>query len=350
MVAGVIGEHDERLRAQPQVAALVFEEVGLHPDPREIGDGEQVHPRLHLLPLEDLLAGDVAGDGGGQGDRALGGAGLLQAGDGARGHVEQLQASAGGGQQVLTPPAHLGQGGLGEARRGLARPQELLLRGEQLGGVERQQRLAGLHELAGRTDVELFDPAGDLGLHAADAGLVRHHDPGGAGGAGERAPLGHGRLHPGEPHPLPRDLDRRMPRDPAGGGAPQLIGVDGHVVHAHLVLGRHRRGDGRIHGMTIEEDLASGRLSLRGGGGLLFLLLFDGHQTHATDRAVAGLVRVVVRVHRAVVLLGGLLAPPVAGEGGGEERGHEQDDRGLEEDLELHGWPPVNASSPAQAT
>src|SRR6185295_16059950 len=61
--ARVIGELHPRLAAEPQRRALVLVEVGLHPDLRQIGDREEVHPRLHLLALEDLLGSDVAGAG-----------------------------------------------------------------------------------------------------------------------------------------------------------------------------------------------------------------------------------------------------------------------------------------------
>jgi hypothetical protein len=164
--------------------ALIFIEVGLDPDPGQVGDGEEVHAGAHLHALEDLLAGDVAGGGRVEGHGALGLAVAVELVDQAVRHVEQLEAAAGGGQEILAAAAHLGELRARESLGGLAGAQVLLLAGEQLGRVDREQRLAAAHGLAGGEDVELLDPARGLGVDVADARLVGRDQAHRAGGAG----------------------------------------------------------------------------------------------------------------------------------------------------------------------
>jgi hypothetical protein len=57
------------------------------------------------------------------------------------------------------------------------REQQLLLRRQHLGAVDRQHRLALPHHVAGEVDEHAFDPSVDAGVHVADPGLVGGDTP-----------------------------------------------------------------------------------------------------------------------------------------------------------------------------
>ena len=128
----------------------------------------------------------------------------------------------------------------------------LLLQDVQLGAVNVEQLLADRHDVAGRVDVELLDPAAELRRNHGLAALVELQGGEGAHGARKRA-LGHLLAAHAQPlHLVEAELHGAWT-------VARLVLADRDVVHVHGILLRHRRGVGRAHGIAVVFDLAAGQ-------------------------------------------------------------------------------------------
>ncbi len=184
------------------------------------------------------------------------------------------------------------------ALRELLGGEELLLGLNQLGRVDVEERLAALDRLAHVVHVDLLDEARVLGRDRDHLLLVVLEVADGADLARDRAPRDRCGLdvHVLDDHRV--DGDHRPVRSGLPPGGAHLVGVDRHVVHAHVVLARHRRGDRRVHGTAVEEDPALSGRRARGASGARRVAA-QRHQLHAADRAVARAVLDHLRVHAA---------------------------------------------------
>jgi hypothetical protein len=68
----------------------------------------------------------------------------------------------------------------------------------------------------------------------------------------------------------------------------RLAGIHRDVIHAHRVLGRHRRGDGGVHGVAVEQDFAFA--VLREGCGGKSAAEARTQATRATQRMMAFMI------------------------------------------------------------
>jgi hypothetical protein len=175
--------------------------------------------------------------------------------DEARRHVEQLEPAARRGHQILAAPAHLGNRGAAEAFGIAAREEQLLLAGDQLRRVQREHRLAAPDRLPLEADMEGLDPAADPGLDAVEPTFVDHDRAHRPHRAPDRFPSRRRGADSRQPHPFGIEIHRAAIRlDRTAVRRRLAVRVDREVVHSHAVLGRHRRGDRRIHGVAPAHD------------------------------------------------------------------------------------------------
>ncbi len=335
----------------------------------------------------------MAGGGRQELDGPLGAAARVERGEERLRDVEEREAPPGGAHQLLGAAAHLGDRG-GEQPLGMLPGEEVfLLRGEQLGRVEREHRLAAPHRLPLEAHGERLDPAGDLRLHPVEAALVDRHPAHRPHGAGESLLADLGGVHPGEPQPLSGERHRGVRRQLAG---PQIawhltvrlvrrqlgwhLVLAGHEVHPaeRAAAGGvgddlrvHRAGPGcggegragcgdELH-VALRADPRSGgsdrRVHRAGVDGAVRNLsrlsvcmtgVVDGrrrlslhrtqHEVHVADRTGPRAVGDVGRVHRTVVGASRLAA---AAGGGEQHEGGEQDEEGKGNTLRSHGRSPA---------
>ena len=168
------------------------------------------------------------------------------------GHVQQLETLTGTVQQRTGRAAALRRGGLTQGFPIGQGDEKLPLRRHQFGGVQGQEDLVALDFGTGLVDAQALDPTGSLGMQACQVAFVQVHLAQGSDRVGQIAPFHLGHAHTDVLHDHRVDLHRahRLAR------VLFLVRIDGDVIHAHLVLGRHRRSDGRIHGVAVVKDLA----------------------------------------------------------------------------------------------
>jgi len=248
----------QRLQAQLGLVAdahpgqVLLEDVGVDPHAREVGDLEQHLAGADVLALADADARDDPARGRAQRHGAPHLPRALDAPDLALGHVEQAQPLAGARHQPLGGLPDLGVGAAAEDVAVLEGEEILLGAGDDAGRVDLEEHLPALDRLPGLVDVQPLHPALDLRAEAGDAALVVVHTADGDDAPRQGAVLGARGAHPDVLHHHRIDLDRARGLVPALA----LVGVDRDVVHAHLVLRGHRRGDARVHRMPVEQDLA----------------------------------------------------------------------------------------------
>ena len=162
------------------------------------------------------------------------------------------------------PVAQTGQGGIAQAAHrggaagvaglklagGCVGDAVLVLRGDQFGAVDRQQRLATTDRHAGLVGVQPLDPALELRRDHVLPGLVDHH---GRADAHARRQALQSNLLGAYAELL--DLFRRKDHGP-GFCRRFAAFVDGDVVHPHGILLRHRRGVGQAHRVAVVQQLA----------------------------------------------------------------------------------------------
>ena len=170
--AGGVGEGEAGGLADADARRFVFVHVGDDPDGGEIGDGVEVHVGGDALFRVNIALDDEAGGGGFESEIFQRLAGALHLLDLGGRDVPELEALAGGGDEIVGAHGDLVQGVVLHLRFGFEREQVLVLRGERLGTVDGEERLAFGDELAGEIDVELIDPAVELGVDLGDLRLV----------------------------------------------------------------------------------------------------------------------------------------------------------------------------------
>jgi hypothetical protein len=131
--------------------------------------------------------------------------------------------------------------------------QILLLGGDQLGTVEREEWLPLLHLLPGVVSVDYSNPAPHLGVNMGDAGLIDLHDADGTDGTGKVFNFDLSRADTDELLPFGRDSHGTR-RHVCQGGC--LVGILRDKLHAAV-----RRNAGLVglvvgvHGVVPEENL-----------------------------------------------------------------------------------------------
>src|SRR5439155_3780859 len=255
---------------------------------------------------------------------------MIEVRDRRPGHVPKLEAPPGGSDQVLA------RGSPAELRPRPNCQRIIVLRIEEVGAVQRKERLASPHRLSDEVHEQLLDETIDFDVDLPHARFVDSDAADRAPVAGNRTLRGFRGPQPNELLALGVDLHPCQPRHLASGG--NLVLVYRHIVHPHRALARDRRGIGRVHWRAVEDDPVL-RFSRVGG--------FDRHEFHAADWAVARLVRRVVRVHRAVVerpllrgALGIVMMQPWHEERACYAERHAEYDEGGSS-LDLHGHPHI---------
>ena len=264
-------EHAAGQRNQPHLGhiahahpgQLVFVDVHVGPDARQIGDGVELRGRRHMAAFARAHLEHDARRRRVDVQRLHDLPRALQLANLVRRHVQQLQPLARRAQQVERALAHVREGAVLQRFRVLQRQQVFLLAGHELRRIDGEQHRVRFHRRARVAHEHLFHPAGHLRVQAGEPLLVIGDAAGGLDQSRDGALLGPGRAHADGLHHGGVDHHR------SGRGAAaaiQVLGIDGDVVHAHLVLGRHRRGDARVHRIAVEQRLALG-FGLRAGAG-----------------------------------------------------------------------------------
>ena len=175
---------------------------------------------------------------------------LLQSADDRLRHIQQPQPFPGA---IGQGAGHVGDVGCGVALAfdRFQGQQQLLLRRHQLRRVEGEEPLSLLDQDAGGVHPLVLHPPFRFGVDAGHARFVVGDAPGGADAPVQRPPLHLRGAHADVLHRHRIDADRSR-RSLVFAS----VGEDRDVIHAHLVLGRNRRGDGRIHGIAVEQGLA----------------------------------------------------------------------------------------------
>ena len=91
----------------------------------------------------------------------------------------------------------------------LSRQQILLLGGDEVRAIDREKWLALAHELVGRIDVNIAQPAGKTRLHISQPALINIHVAGSADFIGHGSHLDGAERHTDALHALGRQLDGR---------------------------------------------------------------------------------------------------------------------------------------------
>ena len=242
--------------AQPHLADLRGRHVHRHPHHGQVGQPQQGVAGDETRALHDGFFHDHAAGRRGDGKVAR-----RQVGD-----VLQLvgtdapvqQAALGGVAQALhrlqagsVAAAQLTQRRIGHA--------VVFLRGQQLRAVHGRQRLPALHRHAGLVGLQGVHPAVEARGDHVLAGFIDGNRAAGLQAGSQWLPLY--RLGA---HAEGLDLLRRQ-RHRAGCGIGFVLGIHRDVVHAHLVLFRHRRGVGQAHRVAVVQRLARCGCSCGGG-------------------------------------------------------------------------------------
>ena len=149
--------------------------------------------------------------------------------------VPEFQALARGGYQVLGAAHHFVHGIVVHQVASFDGEDVLLLRGEGLGAVDGEQRIALLDQLAGEIDEDLVDPAVQLAVHFGDTPFVERDARGGTDGVGHGFVFDGAVLHADELLFLGRDFDGAVGQAGIGVGVALFVaGVDGHQLHAAI--------------------------------------------------------------------------------------------------------------------
>ncbi len=240
----------------PDPGQLILVHLGKHPHPGEVRQPVELGVRLDELPLTHPHVGDDASKRRMDVDLLLDPPGLLQLANLVGGHIQQLQPLARRFHQLLGTTADILEGTLCQRVAILQRQQILLLAGDQLRRVDAEQDGVPVHPFAGAFHPHRLHPPFGLRMQARQPRLVIV-DPPHRPDVVRQGATGHTRgAHTDVLYRYRIDLDRtgRLAR------ASLVVRIDRDVVHPHLILGRHRRGDGRIHRVTVEQRLALLRL------------------------------------------------------------------------------------------
>ena len=231
---------------------LVLEDLDRQPQRGDVGDVVRLHSRRHRHALEARHPfHDQSPCRRGHRQRAEDLARFLEAGDLIRGDVPEREPRPSRFHQSLgMKPGVVRR--VAQSGRVPDRRQKFMRGLDQLRRVDLEQPLALRHRLADVVDVDLLDPAVVLRRHGDHPLLVVLQVADGPDLVPEIPLLHHPRP---DVHVLDHD---RVDRDGRSGAERllRLVGVDRHVVHSHFVLGRHGRGDRRIHRIPVEDDLA----------------------------------------------------------------------------------------------
>jgi hypothetical protein len=185
-------------------------------------------------------------------------------------HIQIFQPLPGAFHQLYSSLADIFNGAVLERLIIVDGNQIFLLAGHQLGGINREQYFILFDSLPGFFDIQLFNPPLDLGVDAVQQFFI-------IGYPAHRPDLSVQHLFLRDCRPDPDVLlDHRINGHRTGRfpGGPVSIGIDGDIIHAHLVLGRRGRGDRRIHRIAVKQNF---RLTLcafgflNRGGRLLFI-------------------------------------------------------------------------------
>src|SRR5438477_4161422 len=245
LTAGWVGQDNSRGETHSDRGEVLLVQLGQDPRAREVRDLVETVRGRDLHPLEGGLLHHQAGDGRAQADRPARRPCPFERGDLLRADIQRAQTLAGSVGQLRPALGHTGNAGFTQSLLSAAGHQVLLLGGDQLRAIDRQQWLAPVHRLAGEVYIQLLDVALVLGLDDLPPPLVNGHAADGAQSAA--ADAGRHRLAPDteQLRTLWSDRHRRASRH--GGGALRLLRVDRDVVHAHVVLRRLVGADGRVH-------------------------------------------------------------------------------------------------------
>ncbi len=249
-VAGQIGQRHRRVLSHAHPRQLVFVDIHIHPDAREVGDRVEPHPRLdrHLL-YRHLFGHDPrrrTAHQHGLGNRAR----RRQGVDLLVGNVEVLQLDAAGLHQATGVFDSVRKRAAFQFRQ-LAHGRNVLhLRRIQLGGIHVEQRLAFLDRLPRLVDVQLLDPSVELRIHKDHTLFVVVHPSERPDDLHQRAtpdPLG------AKPHVLDRD---RIDPHRVAGDRVAGIGIDRHEVHPHRAFAGRVGNVVRVHRCPPVEDFS----------------------------------------------------------------------------------------------
>ena len=289
-------------------------------DPVEILAGHHARALHHVLVQHEARAGRADGKGpadlSGFGDRC----------DLFRCDVPQVELAPGRAGQLALGPL------------GSKRQQVFLLRRDEIGGVDLEQRLALLDRVARLVDVDPLHPAGEAEVHDRDL-VFAHLDLTDAAHVPKHG-LPASRLDP-HSHVLHHGgIDRDCARSRR---ARRLVLVDRNQIHPHRGLSGLVRDVGRVHRRhpVLDLPLAGAALGprrrLRGAGGA------NRREIHAADRAGPRPFLDHVRVHPAGVELHALgRARRLRGRGGALLPAGDQQEASCDEDGDEshHGRPP----------
>jgi hypothetical protein len=243
---------------------VLLEDVGDHPDRRQIGHLIERFTRHETHALHGLLLGHDAGNRRAEAERAPGVSGTGQGLELLVGDVPVFQAREARRSQLLHAAAGFAAGRVQRFRR--MRGEHVFALGrDQFRAVDFKQHLALADHLTGHIDLQALDVALELGgdrILAAFVGLDatdRTNDPverAQADGLGSDAELLN--LFGADPELL------RCARPLVG-----FVRIDRNVVHSHGVFLRCRRGVGQAHGVAVIENPALFRRRPAGSGGSL---------------------------------------------------------------------------------
>ena len=169
---GVVRQRDARLLPDPDEGELVLVHVRVDPDRGEIGDLVDRHSRLDPVPLEGHLLDHDARDR--RLDRLIERPlpALLERTDLLVGEVPEPEALAAGAEKRPRAVERLRDVARAKPADGLAREEILLLRRDQLGAVDREQRVAFADRLARVVGEHVADVAVHLERHFGELPLV----------------------------------------------------------------------------------------------------------------------------------------------------------------------------------
>src|SRR3972149_3629189 len=155
--AGVRGQGHPGELTHLYPRGLVLEDVGMDPDPRYVGYGVEVHPRLDVHALDNGFFNDYARSRGVYVERPRDAARLLELFYLVGRHVPELEPPPAKLQQRL--PSHLLHPPLEFFRK-----EELLLRRDELRAVELEENVALPDRGPRGIEVEFLHPAVYLGM------------------------------------------------------------------------------------------------------------------------------------------------------------------------------------------